>query len=361
VLLLALGAAAAPAQARPAPPVLRWLQMVDGVHGYALSGRDTDRYRLLRTDDGGRRWTDVTPGDGTIHPNGPVGVYGTATVLVSARLRGGAFVVVQSADGGRTWRRSQPFRDAHGFGIGAPGRVDARHLYVALGEGAAAGSEAQALYASGDGGRTWRFVSRTDVSGTRPHALPFGCDKNGFGFATPTRGFAGGNCAGGRPFFYRTDDGGRTWRHEALAGIAGCQCDVTAPTFATPRDGMLSVFGFTMTGRPIVRAYWTNDGGAHWRGGGPAAGRVSGAVEFAGARVAWLAATPRDRIRPPFDRLFRTTDAGRRWQVRKLPFDAEGYQLDPVSATVAFALHGVAGSTSILKTSDAGRSWHRVP
>jgi len=322
--------------------------MVDDWQGYALAGADTDHYRLLRTDDGGHTWTDATPPG--IHPSAVLADNGE--VIVAAARRTGVFVVERSADGGRSWTASSPFRDAHGGGIGAPQRIDARHLVVAIGEGAAAGSEAQALYASDDGGARWRFVSRTDTTGRRPGALPFGCDKDGVGFATPLRGWAGGYCAGGKPFFFRTGDGGRTWRRAALPGLAACACDVSPPT-----DGAVGVVGFTMGGKPLVRAYWLN-GGVRWRGGGPAgAGRASGNVAFAGARVAWVAATPRGRIKPPFDLLFRTTDAGRTWAEQRLPFDADGYQLDPVDGAVAFAVNG---SSSLRATADGGRTWHTL-
>jgi hypothetical protein len=44
----------------------------------------------------------------------------------------------------------------------------------------------------------------------------------------------------------------------------------------------------------------------------------------------------------------------------KLPFDAEGYQLDAVSGAVAFALHAVDVSSSIRLTQDGGRSWQTI-
>ena len=110
---------------QPRPPVLRWLQMIDTVHGYALSGQDTGAYRLLSTSDGGRRWTDVTPGAGAIHPSGPITVVGRTTRLFSTTLRQGVFAVERSDDGGRSWRRSVPVRDARGQGLGQPFAVDA--------------------------------------------------------------------------------------------------------------------------------------------------------------------------------------------------------------------------------------------
>lgn len=167
-LALALTATAVPAAAAgggSTPAIaFRWLQMLDRSHGYALSGENPDRFRLLSTRDGGRERADVTPGGGKTRSDG----------------------------GGRTWRRSLPFRDAHGQGAGQPFAVD---------EGAAAGSQGEALFASSDGGRSWRFVSATAWTRRSAGSLPFGCDKSGFGFSTPTRGWAGGYCAGGPPFF----------------------------------------------------------------------------------------------------------------------------------------------------------------
>ena len=193
--------------------------------------------------------------------------------------------------------------------------------------------------------------------------LPFSCDKNGFGFATPTRGFAGGDCAGGAPFLYRTDDGGRTWHRLPLPGVAICECDVSAPRFSSARAGALYLNGFTEpeqgSGRPLVRVYWTSDGGAHWQGSGPDAGRAV-AVAIAGPRSAWVAAAAPGRIRGAFDRLYRTSDGGRSWQALPLSFDADGYQLDAVSTTLAYAFRGVNGGSTILRTEDGGRSWQKI-
>src|SRR5581483_6345200 len=174
---------------------------------------------------GGRTWTDVTPGKGTVHPSGAATTVGR-TIVFGTQRGPRTFAVERSDDGGRTWRMSQPFTDPRGLGIGPPDVVDARHLFVAVDQGAAAGSSGESLWASSDGGSTWRFVSRTGFSVTRPGQLPFGCDKNGYGFATPSVGWATAFCAGGRPFVYRTDDGGRTWQKASLPGLRSCQCNV---------------------------------------------------------------------------------------------------------------------------------------
>jgi photosystem II stability/assembly factor-like uncharacterized protein len=234
-------------------------------------------------------------------------------------------------------------------------QLDASHFYLPLGEGAAAGSSAQALFRSGDGGRTWRFVSRTSMATDLHGALPFRCDKSGVGYATPSRAFATGSCAGGPAFFYRTDDGGKTWRPLTLAGLARCACDISQPTFADDRDGAFGVSGFPQEGgKPVFRVYWTSDGGLHWRASRPPAGRI-GLPQIVDGRTAWVTGAPPGTIRVPFTRLFRTTDAGRHWQVTRLPFEAD---IDAVSATVAYA---VVGQKTLWRTTDGGRSWRRVP
>jgi photosystem II stability/assembly factor-like uncharacterized protein len=341
---------------KPRPLFLRWLHMVDRSHGYAVSGLDTRGYRLLRTSDGGRRWTDITPGNGTIHPSGTATVSGR-TILFGTQRGPKTFAVERSDDGGRTWSMSAPIRDTRTAGIGTPVLVDAMHLYLALGEGAAAGSEAQSLWASGDGGRRWHLVSRTSFTVTRPGRLPFGCDKDGFGFATTSRGWAGGYCAGGAPFLYRTLDGGRTWRRSALPGLTACACDVVPPRFFTPRDGVLAASGFGMAGNtPVTRAYWTSDGGATWRASAPTTGRAQDIV-FTDAHSAWVTATPPGTIRGPYDRLLRTADGGRHWRSVRLPFDGSEYQLDALDGTTAFAYRTLTASTRILRTTDGGRHW----
>ena len=302
---------------------VQWLQMVDVRHGYAVRG-NYPGYRLVRTSDGGRTWTDVTPGKGTVHPSG------AATIV-------GRTIVFRSDDGGRTWRMSQPFTDPRGLGIGAPDVVDARHLFVAVDQGAAAGSSGESLWASSDAGRTWRFVSRTGFSVTRPGQLPFGCDKNGYGFATTSVGWATGFCAGGRPFVYRTDDGGRTWQKASLPGLRSCQCNVVPPRFFGRRLGVIAVTG------TVARLYWTHDGGSTWRATvAPVAGIV-GAVATPNWGSAWLMTRTG---------IVRTVDEGATWQKAPLPFGAGAYRLDAVDGRTAFAF-----GPSLLETADGGGHW----
>jgi photosystem II stability/assembly factor-like uncharacterized protein len=353
-VLLATGLAASGtrASAGPARPWFDWLHMTSAKDGYALSGRSSTRYLLLRTSDGGHIWRTVT----AIHPSAPPSVEG-ATILFSRSVGRHAFAVERSDDGGRTWRESVPVRNRFGVGAGTPRAVDRRHLYVEVGEGAAAGSEGEALYTSSDGGRHWHLESQTNVDGTRPGGLPFGCDKDGFGFSTPNRGWAGGYCAGGSPFFLRTTDGGRTWHSQRLPGAPrSCACETSTPTFFTRRVGVVSLSGIANggAGKPFARVYWTADGGDTWRGSDPTSGRT-GPVDIASPHVVWLFGRLAGDA-PRFPRLFRTSDAGRHWSSRHLPVNVGGDSPDAVTATLGF----VASGRSMWRTTDGGRHWTAI-
>ena len=120
-------------------PWFGWLHMTSAKDGYALSGPDYRRRLLLRTSDGGHVWHVITVGGKTIDPSAPPDIQGR-TILFSRSVGHHEFVVERSEDGGRTWTESVPFA-----GAGTPRMIDAKHLYLGVGEGAAAGSEGEAL------------------------------------------------------------------------------------------------------------------------------------------------------------------------------------------------------------------------
>ncbi len=353
LLAAVLAASGTSAAAKPVRPFFVWLHMTSAKDGYALSGKDYLHYRLLRTTDGGRVWHDIS----TIHPSGPPDVQGS-TILFSRGVSRHGFAVERSDDGGRTWTESVPVHSSRVLGAGTPRFVDREHLYVDVPEGAAAGSEGEALYASSDGGRRWRLVTQTNVNGTPPGGLPFGCDKSGFGFVTPSRGWAAGYCAGGFPFFLRTNDGGRHWHRQTLPGAPrNCSCETSAPVFFSTRVGVVWVSGQENNGAGgwLARVYWTADGGDHWRGSNPTSGRT-GSVDVASRDVVWLFGRLAGDA-PRFPRLFRTADAGRSWHSLHVPVSVSADdQLDAVDATLGFA----AAGAELWRTADGGRHWTRI-
>jgi photosystem II stability/assembly factor-like uncharacterized protein len=130
-------------------------------------------------------------------------------------------------------------------------------------------------------------------------------------FSTPRVGwFAANDCSAGRAFFYRTGNGGRSWRRTAAPPTncaAGSRLDVS---FADTRDGWILLVAENGN---RVGLYRTRDGGKAWRRVDEDA-PLKGAIAFATPRIGWLA---RSDFPLPGE-LYWTGDAGRSWHRRRL-------------------------------------------
>ena len=172
--------------------------------------------------------------------------------------------------------------------------------------GGAAGSMGVGLYGSGDGGATWRLLSRTTGDGTpsTAHALPFGCDKS-LTFTSQTVGWASSFCNGGPPYLETSTDGGARWQ----------------PEQAVPSRANNGGIGFSL---PVV------DG--------------------ANIAIADVGAGPENEINT-------STDDGRSWRTRALPSPSSGqyWNVDLIDPTHWRATDG----DLIVATDDAGARWQR--
>ncbi len=199
-------ASTSPRTAPPTPAVgpdsLREVFGVSSQEAWLLTAR-----RVLQTTDGANTWNDVSPD----------GMRQTATVSASLSLVGSsawlvigddsrAVRVLRSTDRGASWTLAEIVEGAGGVVTSA----GSTHLWLSVDLGAAMGSEGHAVYASGDGGSTWRKVSWTDPGGTG--SIPFGCQKGPLSFATASAGWFGLTCNGGMPTLLKTLDGGVSWQ-----------------------------------------------------------------------------------------------------------------------------------------------------
>lgn len=333
------------------------LEMVDARHGYGLESRDGPPYRLLRTDDGGQTWRDVTPAHGTL-PVEAFSVLGRDSVFASVTVSRAheLLAVERSDDGGRTWSGSV-LHDPQGV-IGPADFVDTRNGFVGFGEGVAAGSMAFSVWRTRDGGGHWILAARTPTGVGKPGQLSFGCDKNGLAFVDANTGWVTGECAGGPLYFYVTHDAGHTWRRQRLSGFSNCQsCSVAAPRFFNRTQGSVQVTAFARNGK-LVRLYWTDDGGRTWTSRPALTAGELGTAVFADARHVWIPAGP---ATAHLNRLLVSDDAGASWGSMTLPFNADAYQFDFVSQRLGFAVRGWPPKRSLFETRDGGRHWTTIP
>jgi photosystem II stability/assembly factor-like uncharacterized protein len=266
----------------------------------------------------------------------------------------GRAIVDRTSDGGRTWTpaRVRPTNCAAGSAL-ALSFVDRRHGWLVRTFENGPGAE---LASTVDGGRTW----------SRSRELPL---LGRVAFRSPRDGWLGRSDFRTVRNLFVTADGGMTWRARTLplpSGWPGARVLPDVPTFFGLR-GVLPVTLFTAR-RSGVAFYVTNDGGRTWR---------AQAVERVGFRtllrsnpfpryVPTAVASPRDWwavVRIAVPRVLATRDAGRHWRASGPPVESRASfaRIDAVTSTSAWLILGTPdGRTDLLATGDGGRSWRRL-
>lgn len=262
----------------PAAAEIRGAERIDDRHGWLTTATG-----LFLTDDGGATWRLATPVDaateqlvGATFADPDHGWLATAVPDPAATT----FEIWRTHDGGRSWDRAVVPEginrgDLMGtvwFSIAASGGGD----LFAMAEGGMPTGYTGDLFESTDDGATWTADPILQDSGvTGPIA-----------FADRRHGVVAGGAPGDRLF--ATDDGGRTWRRVPLPAPIGFADTITqfqdAPTFWSDHAGGVPVvIGNTERATAIV-VLTTDDGGGTWR--------IAGTVPLAPDNGAVVAALP---------------------------------------------------------------------
>jgi len=339
-------------------PALIFVDFQDAAHGWGLASTGTGS--IVRSEDGGATWLDVTPSRLT-----EVGYATHLSILdvntVWALIPNADFVtgtLYRTADGGATWTSNPvPF-----------GGADVQFLDPGVGRaladrGAGAGSNAVEMYQTSDGGLTWVSVYQNDP--TQPgssDSLPLSGIKNGMTFVDANTGWVTGTRpVDGEIYLFFTHDGGATWAMQGLSlpdGYEYNQYMPFAPLFFG-QEGFLPVT-ISFPGGNLEQVFFvTHDGGATWSADPENASQVityPGRFAFADALngYAWNGG----------GLMYFTTDGAQNWAGMAVTLDLTDTlaQLDFVDAYTGWALTGQdeTGVSRLFHTEDGGVSWTQL-
>jgi photosystem II stability/assembly factor-like uncharacterized protein len=345
-----------PAEIEAAPvesPVLIALDMFNELDGWGVS--DTN---IVRTNDGGVTWYNVTPPE--IEETG----FGVDLFVLDAEhawMQKPDFshypnsgFLYRTTDGGLTWKDS-----VVPFSRGDIYFVDEGNGWMLADLGVGAGSNAVAIFQTTDGGLTWEQTYTNDPN--QPNALDSlplsGIKSDIVALDMNTAWVSGVVYAPGEVYLYRTDDGGRTWAQVALSLPDGAQnfelgIDDGQMKFTSARDGLIAI---RMSGESTQTAvYTTSDSGDTWTLM-PTIINGAGETEFLSAEEA---------IVYDGEQFYVTRDAARTW-VSVAPdilFGETFAYMEFVNTMSGWVitLDPATNHRTLYRTSDGGATWFPV-
>jgi photosystem II stability/assembly factor-like uncharacterized protein len=319
-----------------------------------LDGWGVTETQIVRTNDGGVTWHNVTPPD--ITETGST----VATFILDnqhAWVQKPDFnnfpnngLLYRTTDGGLTWTiSSTPFSG------GDLSFTDVTNGWMLADLGVGAGSNAVAIFQTADGGATWTQTYTNDPN--LPDAgdsLPLGGIKSDLVPLNKQIAWVSGvTYAPGTVYLFRTDDGGHNWTPVTLELPAGAEnfelgVDKDQLQFVSANDGFLAV---RMSGEATQTAvYITNDGGNSWT-------LTPTLIPNAGAS-AFLSA--REAIIYNGEQFYVTHDAARTWTTvsPNIVFGDSFADMDFVNPNTGWVVTvDAANHHSLNRTTDGGATW----
>lgn len=237
------------------------IEMMDEVFGWAVTEK-----QIVRTNDGGVTWYNVTP------PGLTEAGYSVFTdffdtshawlQVVDPNNYPNGGTLYRTSDGGMTWDEIET-----PFSAGDLEFVDADNGWMLADLGIGAGSMAVSVFQTKNGGETWSRVYTNDPNlDGAGESLPLGGIKVLLVPLDMKTAWIGGVVySSGTAYLFRTDDGGATWSQQGMILPAEAQTSeltIEKIHFVSPSQGFLAIRLTSVGLRTIL--YVTNDGGETW-------------------------------------------------------------------------------------------------
>jgi len=334
-------------------PSLVTIQFVNSLDGWGVT-----ETQVVRTNDGGSSWYNVTPPDLT-----ETGY----TVEMSILDVNNVWIQIpdfenyyhngflyHTSDGGMTWtNHNTPFS-------GSDIRfLDTNNGWALADLGVATGSNAVAVYQTTDGGMSWTQKYTNDPNNPiAGDSLPLGGLKAGLApLNMQTAWVYGVTYSSGTIYLFRTDDGGANWSPVQLPlppGVENYELGIEPGQiqFVSPNTGFIAV-RFTGDGYQLA-IYVTQDAGNTWTLT-PTLIPESGIVDFLSAEE-MVVFTGRQ--------FYVTRDAARTWSVipPDIGFGESFAMMDFVHTSTGYVLttDPATGQHSLYRSGDGGATWFPI-
>jgi len=334
-------------------PALVELDMLNELDGWGVT-----ETQIVRTNDGGITWYNVTPPDVT-----ETGYSADTFILDNdhAWVHKPDFenfpnsgVMYRTTDGGLTWTNvTTP------FSRGDVNFIDANNGWVLADLGVGAGSNAIAVYQTTNGGMTWEQNYTNDPnSADADNSLPLGGLKSDLVPLNMETAWVGGVVyAPGEVYLYRTDDSGHNWDQVTVELPAGAEnfelgIDRDQMQFVSAKNGFIVL---RMAGDATQTAvYVTQDAGKTWVLT-PTVIDGAGSTEFLSAQ---------EMVLYDGEQFHVTRDAARTWTtVSPDVVFSETFANMEFANTLAgwvITLDPATNHRSLYRTHDGGKTWFPV-
>jgi len=368
ILLSFATACAAPPESTPTPypdtpspaeinaplvesPALISIQFLNELDGWGVT-----ETQIVRTNDGGITWYNVTPPEVTeagysvdtfVLDNNHVWVQ-----LADPDNFPNSGSLYRTTDGGLAWTSSKV-----PFSRGTLDFLDPNNGWMMSALGVAAGSMGISVFQTSDGGATWDQTYTNDPNLTDAgDSLPLGGLKNGL---TPldmqTAWVYGLTYAPGTVYLYRTEDGGANWNEQSLPlpqGVENAELSVEKIEFIAPNFGFLTT---RITSDTInLAVYISDDSGKTWSLT-PTLIPGAGSADFLSANEAVIYNG---------SQFYVTRDAARTWSIipPDVLFDESFAGMDFVNTLSGWVItvDPTTNERRLYRTSDGGATWFPV-
>ncbi len=331
-------------------PAFISVRMIDEQNGWGIT--DTG---VVRTDDGGLTWHNVTPSGITSLTFGTTFDFLDAQhgwVLVGGSASPLSGTLYRTVDGGASWS-SFPV----GFGSGDLAFLDSSNGWMMAGLGVAVGSEAVAIFQTTDGGQTWKqtYINDPNQPGAAT-SLPLGGLKDGLTPLDAKTAWVGGIIyTPGTVYVYQTQDGGQSWTQQTLPippGYDQAQFETIGPQFVSSQDAFMPVHITSQFG-VMLATYATHDGGQHWQVM-PTLIPNGGSMDFVSAQDGFVWDGTQFHV---------THDGAKTWTIVSpdITFGDSFAFMDFINSTTGYVLtNDVTGTRHLYKSTDAGVNWTQV-